>query len=170
VTWRPLWEHLAEFADTDDPVFYAQGKGVTQPWNPGVTVHPWTRVMYSSLLDFWPVVEAELIRWPIAGSFKKVGWGFSGSRSRWHYSGSFFWIRCSEAFKHGRWERIDRKWWGNEAWPGLHFPPEHAGLVFKGGHVPHLDCYSPGKFFGGYVQEFRDWCRANADRRTACRA
>lgn len=165
-SWRSLWERVQEFEDTDDPVFYGHAKAVTRPWNPGVTCHPWGRVMHSSLLDFWPVVEAELVRWPIAGSFKKVGRGFPGTRSRWHYSGSFFWIRASEAFKLGRVWDIPRRWWGNEAWPGCHFPPEHAGQVFKGGQVPSLDCYEPRKMYGQYLQEFRDWCRGNADRRT----
>lgn len=169
-TWKPLWERLQEFSETDDPVFYCHSKGVTRPWNPGVTCHPWGRVMFSSLLDYWPVVEAELIRWPIAGSFRKVGMGFSGSLSRWHYSGSFFWIRCSEAFKHGRWLHIDRQWWGNESWPGIHFPPEHAGVVFKEGRVPSLDNYSPQKFFGPMQAEFRAWCASNAHRRTVYHA
>lgn len=168
VTWGPLWDRLREFADTDDAVFYAQGKGVTQPFNPGVTVHPWTRVLYSSLLDFWPVVADVLSRHPIAGSLKKVGFGFQGSRSTWHYSGSFFWIRAREAFRHGRVADIDRVWWGNEAWPGLHFRPDEAGVVFKEGTVPDLDWYEPRKVYPRYLPEFRAWCGANAHRRTAC--
>jgi hypothetical protein len=169
-TWPHLWGRLADFADTDDPVFYAHAKAVTRPWNPGVTCHPWARVLFSSLLDFWPVVAAELGRWPIAGSFKKVGSGFQGSASAWHYSGSFFWIRCSEAFKADRWRAIDRRWWGNESWPGCHFLAGHAGVVFKEGTVPDLDNYSPARFFGHVLPEFREWCAANAHRRTACRA
>jgi hypothetical protein len=165
-TWRPLWERVEEFSDTDDPVFYCHAKAVTRPWNPGVSCHPWARVLFSSLLDFWPIVEGELARWPIAGSFKKVGRGFTGSKSRWHYSGSFFWIRASEAFKHGRWLDIDAAWWGNESWPGRHFPPEHAGVVFKEGTVPSLNLYEPRYLFGTILQEFRQWSHANAHRRT----
>lgn len=162
-TWGPLWERVGD-AGPDDFVFYAHAKAVTRPWDPGVTCHPWARVMYASLLDFWPVVAEVLARHPIAGSFKKLGAGFRGSRSSWHYSGSFFWARCREAIARVR--DIDRQWFGNEAWPGLHWRPEEGGLVFKAGHVGELDCYEPRKFFDRYLPEFREWCKANADRRT----
>ncbi len=158
-TWPALWDRLREFADTDDAVFYSHAKGVTRPVNPGVTCHPWARMLYASLLDHWPAVEAQLKLWPIAGSFKKVGHGFQGSRSSWHYSGSFFWIRAREAFKADRVRRIDRRWWGNESWPGCHFPPEHAGVLFHEGRVPALDMYSPA-YVRGVLREFETWSQA----------
>ena len=71
-----------------------------------------------------------------------------------------------EAFAHGRWKSIDRKWWGNEAWPGLHWPAPQGGIVFKSGYVPDLDCYELRKMFERYIPEFREWCKANAERRT----
>jgi hypothetical protein len=166
-TWKLLWESVAGFADTDDVVFYAQGKGVTRPTNGGVTVHEWARVLYSSLLDFWPVVADRLSRFPIAGSFKKVGRAFGGSRSEWHYSGSFFWARIRDVFDRQKWRVIDaRAWWGNEAWPGLHWPAAGAGTVFKVGSAAKLDLYKPAYFFGQVMPEFRAWCGANAGRRT----
>ena len=165
-TWRPLWDRLADLADTDDVVFYAHAKGVTRPFNPGVTVHEWARILYSSLLDFWPVVDDLLRRHPIAGSFKKIGHGFQGSKSAWHYSGAFFWVRLREALAYSRADTIDGRWWGSEAWPGLHWRPEEAGCVFQEGRVPTLDLYSPDVLFRRVVQEFRDWTGANARRRT----
>jgi hypothetical protein len=162
-SWKALWGRLAG-ADGDDAIFYAQGKGVTHKPGPGVTVHPWARVLYSSLLDFWPVVAARLATHPVAGSFKKVARGFSGSRSAWHYSGSFFWIRAREAYRRDRWRVIDaRQWWGNEAWVGLHFAPREGGVVFKAGSAK-LDLYRPD-VMARVAAEFRAWCGANAGRR-----
>jgi hypothetical protein len=169
-TWVPLWDRLREFAGTDDVAFYAHAKAVTRPWNPGVTCHPWARMMYSSLLDFWPVVDDLLARHPVVGSFKKIGHGFKDSASAWHYSGSFFWARLRDAFRDDRVGRIDRAWYGNEAWVGLHWRPEEGGCVFKAGHVGELDCYEPRKLFDQYLPEFRAWCGANAGRRTVCGA
>lgn len=165
-TWRPLWAHLEKFADTDDVVFYAHAKGVTRPVNPGVTVHEWTRMAYASLLDFWPAVEESLGYFPVTGSFKKVGFGFPGSKSAWHYSGSFFWSRCREVFLDGRWKAIDGREWGNEAWPGLHFSAEQAGCIFKAGTVPSLDMYNGDLVFKSVIPEFREWCVSNNDKRT----
>jgi hypothetical protein len=164
-TWGPLWSRLEEFRDSNDAVFYAHAKAVTRPYNPGVSCHPWTRIMFSALLDYYLLVEESLRKWPITGAFKKVGMGFGGSRSSWHYSGSFFWIRAREAFKHGRVREIDQVWWGNESWPGLHFPPEHAGCIFHEGFVPQLDLYNPS-YMRGVVEEFQQWVSQNRQHRS----
>jgi len=153
-SWAPLWESLEDAAPSD-VAFYAHAKGVTRPVNPGVTVHEWARVMYSGNLDFWPEVEASISRHPITGMFKKVGHGFAGSRSAWHYSGSFFWIRVGEALS--RYRQIDASWFGNEAWPGLHFHPDAAGCLFHAGRVPTLDLFSYPYVRDRVLSDFRRW-------------
>ena len=155
-TWGPMWELLRPFADTDDAVFYSHAKGVTRPVNPGVTCHPWARILWAANLDHWPIVERELMKFPVAGSLKKVGYGFQGSASSWHYSGSFFWARVREVFKNRRVEQIDSQWWGNESWPGRHVPPDHAGVVFHQGHVPSLDMYA-AQYVRELYPEFLKW-------------
>lgn len=160
-TWPKLWEQVEEFKTTEDRVFYCHGKAVTRFWNPGVTCHPWGRLMWSGNLDFMSLTYQSLRRFPITGVFKKVGQGFSGSRSSWHYSGSFFWINCQEMFKNDRWRHIDRQWWGNESWPGIHFPPDHAGCLFHEGQVPALNLYSWDYLTKRVVPEFQTWCSQN---------
>lgn len=164
-SWGKLWISLANYANTSDVVFYAHAKGVTRPFDPGVTVHPWTRIMYASLLDYWPVVDDLLRRYPLAGSFKKVGFGFQGSRSSWHYSGSFFWARVGEVFRHGRWKAVDSAWWGNEAWPGCHWPAEQAGCVFHEGDISSLNLFDMNRLNAG-LPSWMEWTKANAGRRT----
>lgn len=163
MSWEPLWQRVAD-VPSGDFIFYAHTKAVTRPWNPGVSCHPWARMMYSSLLDFWPVVADILTRHLIAGSFHKLGQGFRDSRSSWHYSGGFFWVRASAVGD--RWREIDRAWYGSESWPGLHWSASDGGCVFKSGTVADLDCYEPRKLYDRYLPEFREWCTANAARRT----
>lgn len=141
ITFLPLLERVQSI-EPNEVTFYAHAKGVTRPVNEGVTVHPWTDLMYETCLDYWPLVEDILRDYAAAGSFKKVGNGFSGSRSSWHYSGTFFWIRNSILFQKQAWREVDQQWWGNESWLGLHLRPEEAGCIFHQGVVPTLDLYS----------------------------
>lgn len=152
----------------DDPnhcFFYAHAKGVTRPVNPGVTVHRWADIMYETCLDYWPLVE-DLFRQgkSLAGSFKKIGHGFGGSRSSWHYSGAFFWAK-SQAVLAKDWKVIDKTWWGTEAWPGLHFSPEEAGCLFHEAPLSTMDLYSMG-YFENTVQPLYDqWKLLHVDSR-----
>jgi hypothetical protein len=139
VSFLPMLERVASRASRE-VTFYAHAKGVTRPVNSGVSVHRWAEIMYESLLDYWPRVESLLLRFPIAGSFKKLGRGFNGSDSGWHYSGAFYWLRNSEAFSRN-WRKIDRRYWGSESWPGLHFLPDEAGCVFGQGGGPLFNLY-----------------------------
>lgn len=109
--------------------FYAQGKGVTKPINPGVSIHKWTAAMYEILLDYWPLVEDNLKRFPVVGVFKKGTHGFTGSRSNYHFSGSFVWLRNEELWNRN-WRHIDNTWYGIESWPSLIFSKDEAGCLF----------------------------------------
>lgn len=140
VTLAPLLEKV-ETLDPYQVTFYAHTKGVTRPVNGGVTCHPWADIMYETCLDYWPLVSDLLKTHAMAGSFKKVGRGFGGSKSTWHYSGTFFWFRNRDVFSRN-WRRIDQKWWGSESWPGLLFKPEEVACIFHEGVVPTLDMYS----------------------------
>lgn len=135
---------LLERVQTTDPrevTFFGHTKGVTRPVNPGVTVHRWADLMYESCLDDWEAVAKVLSSHVSAGSFLKVGSGFQGSASRWHYSGTFWWVRNSTLFSRD-WRKIDQQWWGAESYLSLHVRQEEAGCLFHRGKVPTLDLYS----------------------------
>ncbi len=154
-TFLPLLSPLAS-GNRNEVTFYGHAKGVTRPVNDGVTVHCWTDIMYSTCLDYWPLVERTLSHYPIAGSFKKVGAGFQGSASAWHYSGTYYWLRHSMVF--GRnWTHVDQQWWGTESWPGLHFSVEEAACLFRAGTVPELDLYDNAYFHRSIVPDYLDW-------------
>jgi hypothetical protein len=153
-SWRPLWDRLDW---TDDPVhrvFYAHAKGVTKPFDPGVAVHRWAALLYTTLLDYLPLVDRLLERFPVAGSLKKHA-PLPNSRSPWHYSGSFFWVRLADATP-ARVRAIDRSWCGNEAWPGRHFPGEQAAVVFGEGG-PELDLYRRDYLNDVIEKEYAAW-------------
>lgn len=139
VTFKSLLSRVK----TEDPAqitFYGHAKGVSRPVNEGVTVHRWTDIMYETCLDYIPLVEQALARYPVAGSFKKRCLGFAGSSSAWHYSGTFFWFRNAEIFKRN-WEVIDQQWGGVEAWPGVHFAPDEGESLFGGRPDEFMNLY-----------------------------
>jgi hypothetical protein len=163
-TFLPLWSHVRT-EDPSEATFYAHAKGVTRPVNPGTTIHTWTRLMYETCLDYWPLVERTLARFPLAGTFKKVGRGFAGSDSSWHYSGTFYWARNVELFRRD-WRRVDPVWWGTESYPGLHFGADEAGCLFHESVVPTLDLYSMGYLRGIVLPRYEAWKREHEHERT----
>ena len=163
-TFLPLMERVAT-AGRPEITFYAHAKGVTRPVNSGVTVHRWTEILYETCLDYPGMVEAQLAHRPVAGSFKKVGRMFDGSASAFHYSGGFYWLRNSLAFTRD-WRRVDRRWWGSEAWPGLHFRPEEAGCLFHMGGV-EMDVFKMDYLRRTVEPAYERWRADHADRRKA---
>lgn len=141
-TFLPLMERLSSTAK-HEAIFYAHAKGVTRPVNDGVSVHPWADLLYESCLDYWPLVERQLTKHPIAGSMKKQGFMFTGSRSTFHYSGAFYWLRSCLVFNRPSWKTIDQQWWGSESWPGLVFNPKEAATLFHEGNS-ELNLYDFG--------------------------
>ena len=125
-TFLPLFERVEGLPGY---TFYAQGKGVTKPINPGISIHRWTSAMYETLLDYWPLVEERLQQFPVVGSFKKGIAGFTGSRSTWHYSGSFCWFRNADLWKRN-WRAIEQVWFGIESYPSMLYTTAEAGTVF----------------------------------------
>lgn len=162
----PLLEAL-HAREAGRALFFAHAKGVTRPVNEGVSVHPWTDLLHEASLDYWPAVEEQLASHPVAGAFKKVGRGFAGSKSGWHYSGAFWWARSADLFARD-WRRIDRRWWGVESYLGLHFAPSEAGCVFHEGRVPTLDLYSMEYLHGTVLPAWAAWKARHRHQRRAC--
>jgi hypothetical protein len=161
VSFEPLMSRVQSL-DRNEVTFFAHSKGVTREVSAGVTVHSWTDMMYATCLDYWPLVEKALSSHALAGSFKKLGKGFQGSVSRWHYSGTYYWLRHSAVFSRA-WSVIDKKWWGTESWPGVHFQPDEAACLFRSGTVPELDLYDYKYFHRSIVPDFLDWKRLHCD-------
>lgn len=163
---KTLLELLPRFqtADPRRALFFGHAKGVTRPDNAGVTCHPWAAMCHEISLDYWPLVESQLRQKPITGPFKKLGRGFTGSASAWHYSGSFAWFRSADLFARD-WRRVDRQWWGSEAFVGLHYTPAEAGCLFGEGRVPELNLYDMNRLHKVLV-EYQWWRMSHEQDRT----
>jgi hypothetical protein len=159
-SWVPLWERVLAVAGDEDAILYAHAKAVTRQVDPGNSCQWWASLMYSLHLDHWSLVADQLVRYPITGAFKKVGHGFGGSRSAWHYSGTFFWVRAGDV-QSRPWRGIDQLWFGAEAWPGTAYPSDEAGNLFLDGRVPQLDLYSPGFWDRVVRPRYSEWLSQN---------
>lgn len=141
VSWMPLWvEVMCREWKPEDVVYYTQGKGVTHK-DPKSPVHPWTSLMFHLLLDRTDLVDETLKKFPIAGAFRKGGFGFGKEWGNWHYSGSFFAARAGEFFR--RLEAVPDHdiWHGVESWPGSAYKLSEAGCLFHPGTVAATDLY-----------------------------
>lgn len=159
VSWIPLWEHALAASGPLDAILYAHSKGASRPVDPGNTCHWWASLAYSITLDHWPLVASQLKQWPITGPFKKIGRGFAGSRSEWHYTGTFYWVKASD-FRRRAWRNVDQSWWGTESWPGLAYPVREAGCLFHEGRVKTLNLYDP-RYWPLVRTEFDQWLQRN---------
>lgn len=144
-----------ESDDEQEVTFFSHSKGVTHPVNVNVTVHEWAQVMYETLLDYLPVVDSVLLKYAMAGSFKKLGKGFAGSVSDWHYSGSFYWFRNKDLFARP-WNLMDFEWYGVESYPSIMFRVYESGTVFYEGSIPELELY--------HVQYWNEFVRPSLHR------
>lgn len=152
----PLWSHLTDLTGGEHVAFYAQAKGVTRPFDPGTTVHRWASYAYELNLDYWLIARGLLQQYPCVGAFKKVGKGFVGSASRWHFSGAFGWFRLADVWARN-WRYVDKQWWGAESWPGVHFTPDDAGAIGLDGTVPQLDLYDWHYFNTTVEPKVEEW-------------
>jgi len=129
----------------------------------------WGDVMRETCLDYWPVVESILETKAMAGSFKKVGWGFPGIPSDWHYSGTHYWFRNRDV-NIRNYQMSDREWYGTEIWPSILFRVHQAGTIFYDGTVPELNLYSSTYWKNMVAPSFEHWRDRNNERCTGkCR-
>lgn len=160
-TWGPLWDRLAPHLGAADSVLYCHTKGATRSVDPGNSCHWWGSLMWSVVLDHWPLVESQLKAHPVTGPFLKVGYGFGRHAGRFHYSGTFFWTRAADFLARRRKVLPPGEWWGVEAWPGVAYDVAEAGCLFHRGKVPGLDLYNRGYWSGTVMREYQTWLRAN---------
>jgi hypothetical protein len=168
-SFLPLFERLQEIQGPEHCTLFAQAKGVSRIGQEHVQT--WTQAIEELYLDYWPVVEGLLTKYPVAGSFKKVGrgWSDSESKSTWHYSGSWFWVRNDRLFAKPDWRRIDQFWSGIEPYPSLHFHEREAGCIFLSASVPQLNLYDSAFWSRTVAPALEKFRTENATRKTGLR-
>lgn len=158
VAWRPTLDLLREHATPDSITFACHSKGTHRGQD--TTCHRWTDVMYETCLGHLPFVEVALRGHAMAGPFKKLGHGFTGSASDWHYSGTFYWFSNRAVFTSPRWHEIDREWWGTESWPGCLFTRRDTACLFHEATRDKLDLYKP-EYMRQVEAEYARWLELN---------
>lgn len=153
VAWHQLWESVLP-GGPNDVTFYAHAKGVGKTGQP--TIRAWSEMMYATCLDDWETVQGQLRQFPITGTFKKLGYCFTGLRSSWHYTGTFYWVRNAD-FAARAWREIPQEWGGTEAIPGMIYSPEEAGCLLHEDFGAHMNMYLPN-YFGRVIEPaYKAW-------------
>ncbi len=156
-TWQPLWDRVLTDANQDDVAFYGHAKGVTRENSPGCMTHRWASLLYHLNLDFYSAVEDQLKRTPIVGAFKKTGYGFNRNEGRFHYSGTFYWVRLDDFRRRYSASKPPLVWYGTECWPGMAYDVAEAACVFGENVQSKLDLYGPGYWQTTVYPGMREW-------------
>lgn len=159
-TWGPLWNALTPRLKPEDAVLYCHAKGVTHP--PGSIVHRWASLCWSLVLGHPWLVDEQLRRHPVTGPFLKRGPSFGGKAGRFHYSGTFFWLRADDYLRRRCVVRPPERWWGVEAWPGVAYHPDDAGCLFLEGREGEMDLYRPEYWESTVLPEYEKWASRTA--------
>jgi hypothetical protein len=125
----PMLRRVASL-DPNEITFYAHAKGVRYP----VVGTPrmrnrriWTRSMYYFLLSMPHITDAFLDKYDSVGCYRACGFLESPLKvplthpfyKRWHYAGTFFWLKNSAVFGNRNWNAIhDYNRGAVEAYPG----------------------------------------------------
>ena len=146
--------------------FYGHAKGVTREGHP--VVPRWTQLLYEACLDYWPAVEEFLRHYPVVGPLMRrgPGWEARVSKSQWHISGTFFWVRNRDVFTRD-WKAIERFYAGVETWPSMLFDAQEVGVLYGDApcdiaHHTYREDYFNGEVWPGWEQ----WKQANWTRQT----
>lgn len=145
VSFIPALDIISARPGDNSAIFFGHTKGVTRHFDSKEAIFRWTNLLYELCLDYWPVADRRLQRFPACGALKKLGTCFEGSRSDWHYAGSFYWLRAADLFARN-WHRIDHNEYGSESYPSIHFKKSEAAYLGYCGeehqmnlyHMPHL--------------------------------
>lgn len=101
-----------------EAVFYAHSKGVSYaPCTVLDSILRWCQAMYILNLGSIKLVDWALQRYATMGAFRQR---MDLARSSWHYSGTFFWMRCADLFARD-WQTLHRGHFGVEGYPGRIF-------------------------------------------------
>ena len=118
----PVLEKLYSLKD-DEATYFAYGKGVTHGKENLTNVMAWAWAQYFLTLGSIDLIDHLLKKFGTVGAFRHPA---PYSRTRWHYSGAYFWFRHSAVFSQKAWKEIDADRYGVEYWLGRHLPIEES--------------------------------------------
>lgn len=106
-------------------------------------INYWTDSLYTYCFDNWEGVLKSFKDGYSATGACKLNSGSQVSRFKWHYSGSFWWVRSSKLFSNPFWDHIVQNPFGSESYVGYRFFTEEADcLKFNHKDYKYIDFYS----------------------------
>jgi hypothetical protein len=112
-------------------VCYGHTKGGTHPeLPPSNPCHRWSEAMWATVANDHEAAIDALDDHAVAGSFLRIGHFHGGARCRFHFSGTFWWARCDEAFRK-RWQKVPKHYGNVEMWPGNQWQVVDAACLFS---------------------------------------
>lgn len=113
----------------DEAICNMHTKGVTYGNHSSSVVHKWGNAMFETVIANWREAINSLNGFGCTGSFKRYGQFKTLGNHRWHYSGTFYWLRSQDLFRRN-WEYIDHAFFGTESYVGSHFTKEEGACLF----------------------------------------
>jgi hypothetical protein len=159
-----LLETVKDFASPADCHLYAHSKGVVSQRSIGPGARRWAEAMWEALADHWPAVARSLQGHAAVGIFRRLWEGPIKTLARWHFSGSFRWVRNADLFRRD-WRRMDRTWLGSETHVGLVFGRGESDCLF--GEFSTQDCglYAEAEWERWAEPQRRAWLAEHAEDR-----
>ena len=134
-------EHLATL-DPEQMVCIAHGKGQQVHTASNDIVRQWNDAMYETVVRNWKnAADAMELGYPLAGAFKSIG-NFATTAHRWHYSGTFYWVRSQSFFGNKAWKQMCSQWFAAESYVGRHYA-DYEGFCLFGDHIHGGSMYKP---------------------------
>jgi hypothetical protein len=130
VSFHTLLNHVANDKNDYDYLMYAHSKGFTHHNIVKVrNVACWTELMYLGCLgNIDKMIACPDIK--IGGNFLRHGMFQHFSFPRWHYSGSFYWMKTTELSRRNLVYRYMQDYYITEKFPGLVCPHVQKALTF----------------------------------------
>lgn len=136
--------------------WYGHAKGVTRPVDHG-PVKQWVEACFDAALAAPGVISEHLREATFTGPFRRTmlhrRWRKLGSRSGWHFSGTFFWWH-NERVQQKNWNRIELHKYGVEAWPALVANRDESRCIFGDDAA---DLYLESTWNDGMSDRVRQW-------------
>lgn len=132
--------HLEFFKSTDrnEAVFFGHSKGISHvqaDGSPRPSTLSWAEAMFKLNLDCPALIDKLLERYEAVGAFKYFG---MHGGAPWHYSGTFFWLRCDALFSRD-WRTQRDDIFDVEGFPGRIVKDENAFCLGPMSHqLPNL--------------------------------
>jgi len=162
-SYRSLIASLSSYRGPGDCHFYAHGKGVvTEAWGPAC--RRWTEAMYEALLGHWTAVRRALQDHAAVGIFRRLWRGPVQTLARWHYSGTFRWVRHADFYARD-WTRVDAHWLGAETHVGMVFGKAESCCLYGEFATQDIGLYADSEWERWAEPRRREWVAEHqADR------